>query len=69
MKEHHGEMAQPSEHIKVVHRDLKPDNIFLVSTSRDSEDSGLWDYKIRNATAEHTNLTSMFIGTYHYASA
>jgi len=62
--------ATASEHIKVVHRDLKPDNIFLVSTSL-GELVKILDFgiaKIRNATAEHTNLTSMFIGTYHYAS-
>lgn len=58
------------EHIKVVHRDLKPDNIFLVPTVL-GELVKILDFgiaKIRNATADHTQLTNMFIGTYHYAS-
>lgn len=62
--------ATASERIKIVHRDLKPDNIFLVPTElRDLVkilDFGI--AKIRNETAEHTQLTRMFIGTFHYAS-
>lgn len=62
--------AAASEHVKVVHRDLKPDNIFLVPTSL-GELVKILDFgiaKIRNETAEYTNLTSMFIGTFHYAA-
>jgi eukaryotic-like serine/threonine-protein kinase len=61
-----------TEHIKVVHRDLKPDNIFLVPT-----DLGEWvkvlDFgvaKIRSESSENsniTNITSTFIGTFRYA--
>ncbi|MDF5722967.1 MAG: protein kinase [Rhizonema sp. PD37] len=62
--------ATVSEHIKVVHRDLKPDNIFLVPTVL-GELVKILDFgiaKIRENTAEHTQLTNMFLGTYHYAS-
>ena len=62
--------ATVSEHIKVVHRDLKPDNIFLVPTVL-GELVKILDFgiaKIREDTAEHTQLTNMFLGTYHYAS-
>jgi eukaryotic-like serine/threonine-protein kinase len=59
-----------SEHIQVVHRDLKPDNIFLIPT-----DSGklvkIVDFgiaKIRNESAEQTNFTTAFIGTFRYAA-
>jgi serine/threonine-protein kinase len=61
-----------SEHIKVVHRDLKPDNIFLVPT-----DLGEWikilDFgvaKIRNESSEQSSLTmaNAFIGTFRYAA-
>ncbi|GAA6619779.1 serine/threonine protein kinase [Scytonema sp. NUACC26] len=62
--------ATVSEHIKVIHRDLKPDNIFLIPT-----ELGEWvkilDFgiaKICNESAEQTNLTSAFIGTLRYAS-
>ena len=62
--------ATASEHVKVIHRDLKPDNIFLVPKAQ-----GAWvkilDFgiaKIRKDSAENTNLTSMFIGTFHYAA-
>ncbi|MDZ8083020.1 MAG: protein kinase [Nostoc sp. DcaGUA01] len=57
---------------QVIHRDLKPDNIFLVPT-----DLGEWvkvlDFgvaKIRNESSENTNITnitSTFIGTFRYA--
>ena len=62
--------ATVSEHVLVVHRDLKPDNIFLVPTDL-GEMVKILDFgiaKIRNDTSEHTNLTSMFMGTYHYAA-
>ncbi|MEH2250335.1 serine/threonine protein kinase [Nostoc sp.] len=59
-----------TERIKVIHRDLKPDNIFLVPT-----DIGEWvkilDFgiaKIYNESSEQTNLTKTFIGTFRYSS-
>jgi WD40 repeat protein len=57
------------EQIKVVHRDLKPDNIFLIP-------SGLGEFvkvidfgiaKIQSLQAEYAT-TSVFLGTCHYAS-
>ncbi|MEH2125143.1 serine/threonine protein kinase [Nostoc sp.] len=64
--------GKTTEHIQVVHRDLKPDNIFLMST-----DLGEWvkvlDFgvaKIRSESSENsniTNITSTFIGTFRYA--
>ncbi|MBE8968999.1 protein kinase [Nostocales cyanobacterium LEGE 12452] len=64
--------GKTSEHIQVVHRDLKPDNIFLMQT-----DLGEWvkvlDFgvaKIRSESSENsniTNITSTFIGTFRYA--
>lgn len=62
--------ATISEHITVVHRDLKPDNIFLVPTTL-GELVKILDFgiaKIREDTTEHTKLTNMFLGTYHYAA-
>ncbi|MHC5720732.1 MAG: serine/threonine protein kinase, partial [Nostoc sp.] len=53
----------------VVHRDLKPDNIFLVSTAEELVkivDFGI--AKIRNESSEFTNLTSAFLGTFRYAA-
>jgi len=55
-----------SELVLVIHRDLKPDNIFLVPTALELVkilDFGI--AKIRNDTVEHSQLTNMFIGTYH----
>lgn len=59
-----------TERIKVIHRDLKPDNIFLVPT-----DFGEWvkilDFgiaKIYNESSEQTNLTKTFLGTFRYSS-
>ena len=56
--------------IKVIHRDLKPDNIFLVPT-----DFGEWvkilDFgiaKIYSESSEQTSLTKTFIGTFRYSS-
>ncbi|MBE8992077.1 protein kinase domain-containing protein [Nostoc sp. LEGE 12450] len=66
------EGGKSTEHIQVIHRDLKPDNIFLVPT-----DLGEWvkvlDFgvaKIRSESSENhniTNITSTFIGTFRYA--
>ncbi|OUL23335.1 serine/threonine protein kinase [Nostoc sp. RF31YmG] len=62
--------GKSTEHIQVIHRDLKPDNIFLVPT-----DLGEWvkilDFgvaKIRNQSSEQTNITNTFIGTFRYAA-
>jgi len=62
--------AKTSEHIQVVHRDLKPDNIFIIPT-----ELGEWvkilDFgiaKIRNESSDQTNLTSTFLGTFRYAA-
>ncbi len=56
--------------IKVIHRDLKPDNIFLLPT-----EIGEWvkilDFgiaKIHHNSSEQTNLTKTFIGTFRYSS-
>ncbi|MFH7030507.1 MAG: protein kinase [Heteroscytonema crispum UTEX LB 1556] len=58
------------DRIKVIHRDLKPDNIFLLPT-----DVGEWvkilDFgiaKIKSDSSEQTNLTKTFIGTFRYSS-
>jgi eukaryotic-like serine/threonine-protein kinase len=64
-------MGHPVEKVKVVHRDLKPDNIFLVPTTL-GELVKILDFgiaKLRDEAAELTNLhTTQFIGTYHYAA-
>jgi eukaryotic-like serine/threonine-protein kinase len=59
-----------SEPIQVVHRDLKPDNIYITPT-----ELGEWikilDFgiaKIRNESSDQTNLTSTFLGTFRYAA-
>jgi eukaryotic-like serine/threonine-protein kinase len=59
-----------SEHIQVVHRDLKPDNIFLENTD-EGELVKIVDFgiaKIRSDSLEQTNLTRAFLGTFRYAS-
>lgn len=59
-----------SERIKVVHRDLKPDNIFLTPTAL-GELVKVIDFgiaKIHSLQAEYTSATNMFLGTCHYAS-
>jgi serine/threonine-protein kinase len=59
-----------NKQIKVVHRDLKPDNIFLIPTAL-GELVKILDFgiaKICNDTNEFTNLTNVFIGTFHYAA-
>ncbi|ACB51524.1 WD-40 repeat-containing serine/threonine protein kinase [Crocosphaera subtropica ATCC 51142] len=64
------EATGETQTIKVVHRDLKPQNIFLVPTALGDLvkviDFGI--AKIRNLQAEHTSLTNMFLGTCHYAA-
>jgi WD40 repeat protein/tRNA A-37 threonylcarbamoyl transferase component Bud32 len=58
-----------SERIKVVHRDLKPANIFLVPTAL-GELVKIIDFgiaKIHSLQAEYTSVTSVFLGTCHYA--
>ncbi|GAA6619790.1 serine/threonine protein kinase [Scytonema sp. NUACC26] len=64
------DFATSSESVKVVHRDLKPDNIFLVPTAL-GELVKILDFgiaKIRKDSVESTELTSAFIGTSHYAA-
>ena len=56
--------------IKVIHRDLKPDNIFLVPTHL-GEWVKILDFglaKVRNQSVEQTNLTKTFVGTFRYAA-
>lgn len=64
-------VGHPAERVKVVHRDLKPDNIFLVPTTL-GELVKILDFgiaKLRDESASLTNLyTTQFIGTYHYAA-
>lgn len=61
--------TQTNELIKVVHRDLKPDNIFLTPTALGDFvkviDFGI--AKIQSLQAEYT-ATNLFMGTCHYAS-
>lgn len=62
--------ATTNKQLKIIHRDLKPDNIFLVSTAL-GELVKILDFgiaKICNDSAEFTNLTNLFVGTFHYAA-
>ena len=64
------EGATKSVQIKVIHRNLKPDNIFLVPTAL-GELVKILDFgiaKIREDTIDRTKLTNTFLGTCHYAS-
>lgn len=58
------------EKIKVIHRDLKPDNILLVPTAL-GELAKIIDFgvaKIRSLQTEYTNATTIFLGTCRYAA-
>lgn len=62
--------TQPREKIKVIHRDLKPDNILLVPTAL-GELVKIIDFgvaKIRSLQTEYTNSTTIFLGTCRYAA-
>ena len=65
------ETATVSEHIQVIHRDLKPDNIFLVPTVSGESvkilDFGIAKIQEKQEYAELTNIDT-FVGTYHYAA-
>jgi eukaryotic-like serine/threonine-protein kinase len=71
LQAHHGVDLPGGEHIEaVIHRDLKPDNIFLQPT-----DLGEWvkivDFgiaKIRYKDRQNQTLTHTFLGTLRYAS-
>ena len=60
-----------SEHVRVVHRDLKPDNIFLVSTMGEESvkilDFGIAKIYTNQERAQLTRINT-FVGTYHYAA-
>jgi len=61
-----------NELIQVVHRDLKPDNIFIVSTDK-GDLVKILDFgiaKVRSDSFEQTNLTqtTAFLGTVRYSS-
>ncbi|PSB54611.1 serine/threonine protein kinase, partial [filamentous cyanobacterium CCP1] len=66
----HASSSEP-QRVKVIHRDLKPDNIFLVPTAL-GELVKVLDFgiaKLRSDRVEHTiAATTMFLGTYRYAA-
>lgn len=72
---HRGVMLQnPDDHtsrlIKVIHRDLKPDNIFLIPTAL-GELVKIIDFgiaKIRDLQADTAEITHSLLGTSHYAA-
>ncbi len=56
--------------IKVIHSNLKPDNIFLVPTNL-GEWVKILDFgltKVRNQSTEQTKLTTAFLETFRYAA-
>jgi serine/threonine-protein kinase len=62
--------ATSTEYVRVVHRDLKPDNIFLVPTAL-GEFVKILDFGIAKLCTEqtqHTHATNMFMGTLQYAA-
>jgi WD40 repeat protein/tRNA A-37 threonylcarbamoyl transferase component Bud32 len=70
------EGAAGREHVKVIHRDLKPDNIFLLPTAL-GEFVKILDFgiaKLRReqisaaSRSEQTHATDVFMGTYQYAA-
>ncbi|MBR8837311.1 MAG: protein kinase, partial [Stigonema ocellatum SAG 48.90 = DSM 106950] len=69
----HRDSGKSPDLIKVIHRDLKPDNIFLIPTNL-GEWVKILDFgvaKIRNVSSEQTNITnitSTFIGTFRYSA-
>lgn len=65
-----GHDAKSSNPIKVIHRDLKPDNIFLLPKDF-GERVKILDFgiaKIHKESSKQTNLTKTFIGTFRYSS-
>ncbi len=65
-----GHDAKSSNVIKVIHRDLKPDNIFLLPKDF-GERVKILDFgiaKIHKESSKQTNLTKTFIGTFRYSS-
>jgi eukaryotic-like serine/threonine-protein kinase len=72
---HHGvvledQETQTSRLIKVIHRDLKPDNIFLVPTAL-GELVKIIDFgiaKIRSLQENTSEITQSLLGTSHYAA-
>lgn len=58
-----------TEHVTVIHRDLKPDNIFLVPTAL-GELVKILDFGIAKIQSNQLrlNATTIFLGTYRYAA-
>jgi eukaryotic-like serine/threonine-protein kinase len=61
--------ANSSEHVTVIHRDLKPDNIFIVPTAL-GELVKILDFGIAKIQSDRLrlNATTVFLGTYRYAA-
>jgi serine/threonine-protein kinase len=67
------EGATSAEHIKVIHRDLKPDNLFLVPHDILGELVKILDFGIAKIRGEHLSLADItdsgnFLGTCRYAA-